>query len=134
MDFSRKRKAHLKLGKKGEDLSVKLLQSKGMTILRRNFRTPLGELDIVARDGGTIVFAEVKTLRKIGRFRPIDNYRSHQMRRNIRAAHEYIRIIDAADLPIRFDFIEVVIPKFKTFSIYHYTDFINISKFIRHRH
>ena len=95
-----------------------------MVILARNFRTSYGELDIVARDGGTLVFVEVKTLRRIGRFRPVDNYKKHQMRRNIRAAHEYVRLVDALSMPVRFDFIEVVLPYRAFMSIHHYVDFL----------
>lgn len=125
MKFSLKRKAHLRLGRRGESLSCALLESKGMTILARNFRTTFGELDIVARDGRYLVFVEVKTLRRIGRYRPVDNYKKRQMRRNIRAAHEYIRLIEGYDMPVRYDFIEVVLPKWGLMEIYHYTSFIH---------
>lgn len=49
-----------KLGKSGEDLAVKELQRRGYAILARRYRTRHGEIDIVADDGGTIVFVEVK--------------------------------------------------------------------------
>lgn len=49
------------LGKKGEDLAAKFLQSKGLFIIERNFRKRYSEIDIVARDGETLVFVEVKT-------------------------------------------------------------------------
>jgi putative endonuclease len=49
------------LGQRGEELASKYLRSKGFKILQRNFVTPLGEIDIVARDGNTLVFVEVKT-------------------------------------------------------------------------
>lgn len=124
MNFSLKRKAHLRLGRRGESLSCTLLKNKGMVILARNFKTSYGELDIVARDGGSLVFVEVKTLRKIGKYRPIDNYKVRQMRRNIRAAHEYVRLVEAMHMPMRFDFTEVVLPKFGFMKIYHYMDFI----------
>ena len=127
MNFSLKRKAHLKLGRRGERLSCDLLKSKGMVILARNFRTQFGELDIVARDGGMIVFVEVKTLRRIGKFRPVDNYKHRQMRRNLRAAREYIRLIDGQHLRMRYDFIEVVLPVGGLMKIHHYMDFIRMS-------
>ncbi|MBR2508902.1 MAG: YraN family protein [Lentisphaeria bacterium] len=125
MDFSLKRKAHLRLGRRGETLSCALLERKGMEVLARNFRTSFGELDIVARDGRYLVFIEVKTLRRIGRYRPVDNYKKQQMRRNIRAAHEYIRLINGGRFQVRYDFIEVVLPKFGFMEIYHYTNFIH---------
>ncbi|MCL2127938.1 MAG: YraN family protein [Treponema sp.] len=48
------------LGKKGEDRAAEALQSAGMSIIARNFRSRQGEIDIIALDGETLVFAEVK--------------------------------------------------------------------------
>jgi putative endonuclease len=48
------------LGKTGEDLAVEELERKGYAILARRYRTRHGEIDIVARDGDTTVFVEVK--------------------------------------------------------------------------
>lgn len=49
------------LGKKGEDEAVALLKGKGYKILKRNFKCPFGEADIIALDKGVLVFVEVKT-------------------------------------------------------------------------
>ena len=51
-------------GNRGEELASKYLEKKGFLIVERNFRTRFGEIDIVCRDGQTLVFVEVKT--KIG--------------------------------------------------------------------
>lgn len=48
-------------GALGEEQAARYLQQKGWRILERNFSAPYGELDIVAQDGKTLVFAEVKT-------------------------------------------------------------------------
>ena len=48
------------LGKYGEDLAVEELERRGYAILARRYRTRHGEIDIVARDGETMVFVEVK--------------------------------------------------------------------------
>ena len=53
--------AKLNLGKKGEQLAARYLQQKGYKILDFNYRTKFGEIDVVAKDGETIVFVEVKT-------------------------------------------------------------------------
>jgi putative endonuclease len=49
-----------KLGKQAEDLVSQELAARGYQILQRRFRTQFGEIDIVARDGGTLVFVEVR--------------------------------------------------------------------------
>ena len=51
------------LGTKGENLAVRFLIEKGYSVVQRNHRTPFGEIDIIAQDGDTIVFIEVKTRR-----------------------------------------------------------------------
>lgn len=48
-------------GRQGERLAEKYLKKKGYKILERNFRLRFGEIDLVAADGQTIVFVEVKT-------------------------------------------------------------------------
>jgi len=55
------------LGRKGEDLAAAFLQRQGYGILARNYRRRYGEIDIVAEEGDTLVFVEVKT-RKSNRF------------------------------------------------------------------
>lgn len=47
-------------GRHAEDLAVTALQDKGYTILERNFGNKFGEIDIIAKDGNTLVFVEVK--------------------------------------------------------------------------
>ncbi|SMX71987.1 MULTISPECIES: YraN family protein [Brevibacterium] len=60
------------LGQTGEDLAAGFLQRQGMVIIERNFRCPRGEIDIIARDGDTIVFVEVKTRRTLALGSPLE--------------------------------------------------------------
>ena len=53
-------------GKEGESAAAEYLSSSGIKILDRNFRCPLGEIDLVAKDGKTIVFVEVRAGRPTG--------------------------------------------------------------------
>lgn len=57
-------KNHLEIGKKGEEIAVKHLKSRGYYILDRNFRTKFGEIDIIAvSPDRTLTFVEVKTMK-----------------------------------------------------------------------
>ncbi|MCI4462710.1 MAG: YraN family protein [Caldisericum sp.] len=49
------------MGKEGEDIGARYLQNNGFKIVERNFRTPFGEIDIIARKGKKLYFVEVKT-------------------------------------------------------------------------
>lgn len=54
------------VGRFGEDLAARHLQASGFALLARNWRCPRGELDIIAADGSTLVFIEVKTRSRPG--------------------------------------------------------------------
>jgi putative endonuclease len=54
------------LGKEGENRAAEELQTSGMSIIARNFRSRQGEIDIIALDGETLVFVEVKAYSKFG--------------------------------------------------------------------
>jgi putative endonuclease len=56
-----KNKTKITTGKKGEKIAADFLKKNGYRIIDKNFRCPLGEIDIVAREKSTIVFVEVKT-------------------------------------------------------------------------
>ncbi|WP_101571250.1 MULTISPECIES: YraN family protein [unclassified Brevibacterium] len=60
------------VGQTGEDLAAEFLQRQGMVVIERNFRCPRGEIDIIARDGDTIVFVEVKTRRTFALGSPLE--------------------------------------------------------------
>ena len=51
----------IRTGKKGEDIAVVYLKSAGYRIVERNYKCLFGEIDIVAKDGDTVVFVEVKS-------------------------------------------------------------------------
>ncbi len=55
----------MKLGEKGEELAVRFLKKKGYKIIKQNYKTRIGEIDIIARDGNALVFIEVKTRESI---------------------------------------------------------------------
>ena len=117
------RAAHIQLGRKGEKYAAEMLKSKGFSIICRNWRAGSGEIDIIARDGRTIVFTEVKT-RRLSQYRnsePRDNLRPGQIRRIRYGARKYLRKICANDnLWFRFDLIEVWLYKQNPVRIFHH--------------
>lgn len=98
-----------RLGNRGEEAAAAYLEQKGYEILERQFRTPLGEIDLIARDGKTLAFIEVKTRRSERYGRPAAAVGSEKQRRIIRAAMWYIvnkqRQGDVP--PCRFDVVEI---------------------------
>ena len=81
----------------------------GYKILHRNFRGRTGgEIDIVCRDGDTLVFVEVKTRGSEEFGRPFEAITSEQRRRISRGALAWLRMLDNPDILFRFDVVEVV--------------------------
>jgi putative endonuclease len=75
-------------GSSGEERAVEFLRRKGLSIIRRNYRTPHGEIDIVAEDGSVIVFVEVKLRRSLSYGSPesaVDARKRRQMKAIARA-------------------------------------------------
>jgi putative endonuclease len=60
------------LGKRGEDLACDYLRDHGFIIVERNWRCTTGEIDIVARDGSTLVMVEVKTRSSLAAGHPLE--------------------------------------------------------------
>lgn len=98
---------HYELGKRGEEEAAKFLAKKGFYIMHRNWRCGKLELDIVARDGGEIVFVEVKTRRNTNFGHPDDAIDDRKIRRIVSAAGAYVRYY-SIDLPIRYDVVSVI--------------------------
>jgi putative endonuclease len=97
-------------GRRGEDLAALHLERLGYEVLARNHRTRFGELDLVAFDGQTLVFAEVKT-RLAGSGDPFDNLHTRKRSQVRRMALAWLT--ERADRPyaagLRFDGIAVLL-------------------------
>ncbi|MBI1919332.1 YraN family protein [Candidatus Microgenomates bacterium] len=96
-------------GKKGEDLAVDYLRRHGYKIIERNFQKGYGEIDIVAQEGDTLVFVEVKT-RKSSRFgSPLEAITPWKIKALIRSCQFYKSL--HAELPesLRLDVVSVLI-------------------------
>jgi putative endonuclease len=100
-------------GRRGEDLAHRYLQARGYTVVARNLRQRGAqvELDLVARDGETIVFVEVKT-RATEEFGTPEQAVDIEKRENlIRAASAYLHAADAGWDKARFDIVSVTFEK-----------------------
>lgn len=95
-------------GRAAEDAALALLQARGLSLLARNYRCRLGEIDLVMRDGDELVFVEVRARggeRHGGAAGSVD---AHKQRRLHRAARHYLMTHPhAASLPARFDVVAI---------------------------
>lgn len=99
--------ARNKLGKTGEELAAEHLEKKGYRILAFNVRNKIGELDVVAEDGKTLVIVEVKTKTGIGRGTPEEMVGWRKQRKVIRAAQLYLFETNQADRAWRIDVVAI---------------------------
>jgi putative endonuclease len=95
------------LGKAGEDLACAELRRRGYAILARRYRTRRGELDIVARDGDTLVFVEVKARRATGYGTPQEAVTWEKRRRLAAMADDFLARARLGAVPCRFDVVAV---------------------------
>jgi putative endonuclease len=110
--FSSSRPQHLRLGTRGEKLASQFLKRHGYKILYRNFRGRTGgEIDLVCRDGDTLVFVEVKTRTREDFGRPFESIDRDKRKRISRGGLAWLRLLNDPDILFRFDVVEVVIAK-----------------------
>ena len=106
------------LGDRGENVAARFLRNLGYTIIVRNFRCELGEIDIVARDGKTLVFVEVKT-RVYDEPTPEDQVNSTKQHQITKAGKFYLSRYGIPQPPARFDVIAIVWPTGREPQIRH---------------
>lgn len=94
------------LGRRGEDLAAEHLSDLGYTITTRNYRCPLGEIDIIADDAGCVVICEVKTL-LAGGGHPLEAVTPRKQDRLRRLGDYYWQFETDRSKPLRFDVVAV---------------------------
>jgi putative endonuclease len=113
--------SHHELGRIGEAIACKKLQQLGYRILEQNWRYKKAEVDIIAMDGATLVFVEVKT-RASSAFGQPEEFVTPQKEALITtAAHAYIDEIDH-EWEVRFDIIAIVYRSAADYELRHYED------------
>lgn len=98
------------LGRAGEEYAARYLRRLGFRIVARGVRYARGELDLVAWDGSTLVFVEVKTRISGRRGLPSEAVDQRKQRRMTRAAMLYLKQHRLLDHPCRFDVVAIVWP------------------------
>lgn len=110
-------------GAHGEQLAAQfLIQRLGYQVIARNWRCPTGEIDIVARDGDTLVFVEVKTRHAANTDSALVNITPAKRQRMIRAAYAYLESAATPDTPWRIDAVAVALPHRGQPIIHHVQD------------
>lgn len=95
-------------GQKGEQQALKFLRRKKYKILTTNYRTKLGEIDIVAQDRNTLVFVEVKTRKDEFFSRPQEAVNWFKQQQIIKAALSYIKRYNLTNVDVRFDVVAIL--------------------------
>ena len=98
---------HLALGEHGESLAVRALEREGYAVLARRYRTRLGEIDIIARDGSCLVFVEVKARRHHRCGRPDEQITIRKQRKIVAIAQVFLARTGVAAEACRFDVVSV---------------------------
>jgi putative endonuclease len=96
-----------RLGRRGEEVAAAYLRDQGYEILARNWRCPAGELDIVAREGGTLAFVEVRTRRGDRFGTPEESITPAKQAKLVELAQTYLQEHDLADENWRIDVVAV---------------------------
>ena len=99
----------LKLGAWGEEQAAQYLRRQGVKILHTNYRTPVGEIDIIARQGKNLLFVEVKTRRSTVCGVPAEAVGPTKQRQIIRTAEWFLLQKKSIRLQPRFDVVSVLV-------------------------
>ncbi len=113
MSFLKNLNQHGNTGAYAENIATEFFKSNGYGILRKNYATKLGEVDIIASKGETIVFAEVKARSSVARGIPSEAVDKNKQKKISYAAMEYIQEHGNQKNTYRFDVFEVYLQEKK---------------------
>lgn len=95
-------------GSEYEKKAAEYLKASGLRICEMNYRCRLGEIDIIARDGRYLVFAEVKYRMDTGKGFPQEAVDYRKQRKISQVADYYLMCKGSMDIPCRFDVIAIL--------------------------
>ncbi len=107
------------LGRRGEALAAEHLTARGLTIVDRNWRCRQGEIDLIARDGGELVFVEVKTRSSVAFGHPLESITAVKLARLRRLAAAWCEAHPGVHDTVRIDAIGVIAPSTGAVEIEH---------------
>jgi len=96
-----------RFGKEGESVAVRHLLKSGYLILAQNYRTRYGEIDIIAKDGNTLVFVEVKSRRNESFGNPKYAVTFKKRQKMSMAALDYLKTTKQSNIKARFDVVAI---------------------------
>ena len=99
----------IKLGRQGEDCAAEFLKKNGYQIIGRNVRAKFGEIDLVAKEGQTLCFVEVKTGSDSKFGFPEERILFYKQQRLIRLAQWYLQRGRLGEIPVRFDVVSILL-------------------------
>lgn len=114
--------ARMSLGRRGEEIAAQYLQQHGYVILATNWHCQAGEIDIIAREGATLVFVEVKTRRTASTGDTFAAITPEKRRRLTRAVYTYLDVQASTDSLWRIDAIAVALSDTEKPVINHVQD------------
>ncbi len=94
-------------GKESESVAVKLLKKRGYKIVEQNYRTKLGEIDIIAREKDTLVFVEVKSRKSASYGNPKYAVTPKKMRKISMVALYFLKMTNQSTSKARFDVVSI---------------------------
>jgi len=94
-------------GKKGEERALAALRKDGYKIIEKNYRNPLGEIDIIAEEDGYLVFVEVKKRNTLRFGSPLNAVDGKKKRHIIRSAMFYLKDHNCFERKVRFDVVGI---------------------------
>jgi len=97
---------HIEIGRKGEELAYREIEKLGYRVIERNYRSPLGEIDLIAMDGEVLVFIEIKT-RKSSIDYAKEAIDRKKIKRLSRLASYYIKTKRCNNIRARFDVVAI---------------------------
>ena len=110
---------HLRRGRLGERAAKRQLKKGGLKFLYANFSSELGEIDLIFREGKTLIFVEVKTRSSEFWTRPAAAVNADKQRKLIATARDYLRLLRHPNIPYRFDIVEVLLADGRVDEVRH---------------